>query len=206
LLLTVFARGREQGNRPACVSNLRQIHALMARFAGDNNGEIPIGYRMGQKQFNTTLYSASAQKYVLLGKLMQAGLATDPRIFFCPSERDPTQAYNTKDNPWPIQAGKNLQGGFGCNPVVDWGTADVPPEWPLQSRLDHVPLLADGVGMPARVDSRHKDGVNVLYSEGNVRWVPREKFNAYLATSTTMGAGSNDAQQQIWDVLAELKQ
>ncbi len=200
LAVAVMSRGGEQSRRTACLANLRQVHALAARFAAENDGALPVGYRLGQKQFNTTLFSASNGKHVLLGRLL-AGGGLDPRVFFCPAERDPTQAYSTKENPWPIQAGKNLQGGYGTNPLVDWGTAEFPDEPVKLSSLERVPLIADGVGMPKRVDSRHKDGVNVIFSDGSAFWVPRKKFDAELSGCTTISAGNNAAQDRIWQIL-----
>ncbi len=204
LILTALGRSREQGNRAACMSNLRQLHSLVSGFAADNDGALPIGYRLGQKQFNTTLYASSVNQYVLLGKLLAGNSAKDARGFFCPSERDKTQAYNTKENPWPIQAGKNLQGGYGTNPLVDWGTSDF-PEVPIRlTTLPRTPLIADGVGMPARVDSRHKDGVNVIFTDGSGRWVPREKFKSELASCSSISAGNNAAQDRIWQILGDI--
>jgi prepilin-type N-terminal cleavage/methylation domain-containing protein/prepilin-type processing-associated H-X9-DG protein len=203
LLLSVFGRSREQGNRTVCISNLRQLHALASRFASDNDGMLPIGYRLGQKQFNTTLYAATGRHYVLLGKLIAAGIVTDPRIFFCPSEHDITQAYNTKSNPYPVQAGTNLQGGYGTNPLVDWGSADFPNAPIRLANVTRIPLIADGVGMPKRVDSRHSEGVNVIFSDGSASWVPREKLNPVLAGCTAISAGNNAAQDRIWQILAD---
>ncbi|MEO6739232.1 MAG: type II secretion system protein [Chthoniobacteraceae bacterium] len=190
---------REQGNRATCLSNMRQIHALVARFAGENDGAVPIGYRLGQKQFNTTMYAGS--DYVLLGKLLAGGSEKEARVFYCPSERDPTQACNTKENPYPVKPGQTLQGGYGTNPVVDWGTATFPSTPIRLASLARIPLIADGVGMPKRVDKRHKDGVNVVSSDGSGSWVPREKFNADLAGCTAPGTGNNAAQDRIWQIL-----
>jgi prepilin-type N-terminal cleavage/methylation domain-containing protein len=203
LSLAALSRSGETSKRSACLSNLRNLHSLLSRFAGDNDGALAVGYRLGQKQFNTTLYAASGAQYVLLGKLLAGTSGTDARVFFCPSERDPTQAYNTKENPFPVQAGKNLQGGYATNPLVDWGTADFPESPVKLLGLERIPLLADGVGMPKRVDSRHKDGVNVIFSDGSGRWVQREKFNADLSGCTSLGAGNNAAQDRIWQILGE---
>ena len=199
LIIAGVGRSREQGNRAACLSNMRQIHSLAARFAGENDGALPIGYRLGQKQFNTTLYASG--NYVLLGKLLTGANDKEARTFFCPSEHDPTQAYNTKDNPWPVQAGKNLQGGYGTNPLVDWGSTTFPDAPIRLANLARIALIADGVGLPKRVDSRHKDGVNVVSSDGSGSWVPREKFATDLAGCTSTGAGNNAAQDRIWQIL-----
>ena len=200
-IIAAVGRSREQGNRAACLSNMRNLYALATRYAGDNDGALPVGYRLGQKQFNTTLYVASGGQYVLLGKLLTGATVGEARIFFCPSERDPKQGYNTKDNPYPIQGGINLQGGYATNPLVDWGTADFPDIPVKLANLARVPLIADGVGMPDRVDSRHKDGVNVVFSDGSGLWVPRANFNSDLAGCTSVSAGNNDTQDRIWQIL-----
>ena len=201
LTIAGIGRSREQGSRTACLSNIRQLHSLASRFAGENDGALPIGYRLGQKQFNTTLYASG--KYVLLGKLLEGTSDKDARTFFCPSERDHTQAYNTKENPFPIVPGQTLQGGFATNPLVDWRSASF-PDTPIRlANLGRVPLIADGVGMPKRVDSRHKDGVNVVFTDGSGRWVPREKFNTELARCTSPGAGNNTAMDRIWQILGD---
>ena len=199
LALAGIGRSREQGSRAACLSNMRQVHSFALRFAGENDGALPIGYRLGQKQFNTTLCASGS--YVLLGKLLAGASDKEARTFFCPSEHDATQAYSTKENPWPVQAGKTLQGGYGTNPLVNWGNSTF-PDAPIRiSNLTRIPLIADGVGMPKRVDSRHKDGVNVVFSDGSGSWVPREKFNADLAGCTSASAGNNAAIDRIWLIL-----
>ncbi len=201
LTLAGIGRTREQGNRVACLSNIRQLHSLTSRFAGENDGALPIGYRLGQKQFNTTLCAGG--KYVLLGKLLTDISGKDARTFFCPSERDRTQAFNTKENPYPIVPGQTLQGGYATNPLVDWGSTTFPDNPIRIANLTRVPLIADGVGMPKRVDSRHKDGVNVVFTDGSGRWVPREKFNSDLAACTSPGAGNNAAMDRIWQILGD---
>ena len=206
LLINIFSQGGESAHRAACVSNLRAIHTAVNRYAADNNGAIPIGYRLDKMQFNTTLYSGSSNKWVLLGLLLDAHYIDDARILFCPSERDPTQAYNTPENPYPVQKGKNLQGAYACNPIVNWGTAGFPPEWPRLQSLGRVPLLADGAGMPDRVDSRHRDGINVIYTDGSARWVPRKDFDTELQQCTELSAAANAPQTRLWEILAETRE
>ena len=211
LSMGVYSKVKENGNRVACVSNLRQVHAMVSHFASDNDGALLVGYRQGQKQFNTTLYSSQGNKYVLLGRLISADLLTDPRVLFCPSERDKTQSYNTKENPYPV-TGQNLQGAFGTNPIVDWGSEDAPTEWPKLAQLGRIALAADSVSLQKRVESRHKDGVNVIFTDGSAKWVALETqsadksktFKTLLTNCTSLGAGNNDTQDQIWQILSEI--
>ena len=195
LLMPALGKMREAGAKTSCLGNLREVHALALVFAADHDGQVPLGYRAGKKQWDTTLYSSGGQ-YVLLGRLCVAGLVKDARVLFCPAERDPTQSFNTKENPWPPRG--TTQGGYACAPLLDWG-ADQPASMPRLISLGRAAVLADGVGLPARVDSRHRDGVNVLFADGSARWFERALFDADLRKCQSIGAGSNDAQQRIWD-------
>jgi len=98
---------------------------------------------------------------------------------------------------------KKSAGGYGTNPLVDWGSGDIPDNAIKLLSLERIPFIADGVGMPKRVDSRHKDGVNVIFSDGSGSWVPREKFNSELSGCTSLSAGNNAAQDRIWQILGE---
>ena len=202
LALPAFSRSREQSKRSKCLGHMRQVYGAVGAFAAQNDGEIPIGYRMGKKQFATTLYSGGIGKYVLLGKLFETGFITDPAVLFCPSERDPKQAWNTPENSWPPASGNNTQGGYACAPLVDWGTEEAPKSWPRLATLERGALLSDGFGLPARVDSRHIDGINVLSSDGSAEWVLREKIDGELRQCESLGSQANDAQQRIWDILS----
>lgn len=195
LIVPALGRMRAASATSACLGNLRQVHALVVVFAADHDGQAPLGYRAGKKQWNTTLFSSGGQ-FVLLGRLHAEGLLRDPRVLYCAAERDPTQAFNTKENPWPPR--QTVQGGYACAPLTDWGSG-LPSQMPRLAALGRSALLADGVGMPARMDSRHRDGVNVLFADGSARWFDRALFDADLRQCQSIGAAANDAQQRIWD-------
>ena len=196
LLVPALGKVREAGAKSACLGNLREVHALVVVFAADHDGQAPLGYRAGKKQWNTTVFSSGGE-FVLLGRLCVAGLVKDGKVLYCPAERDPTQSFNTKENPWPPR--QTVQGGYACAPLLDWGSSQ-PEQMPRLAALGRAALLADGVGLPARVDSRHRDGVNVLFTDGSARWFARELFDADLRQCQTIGASCNDAQQRIWDI------
>jgi prepilin-type N-terminal cleavage/methylation domain-containing protein len=195
----VFAHVKESGNRAQCMSNLRQLHAGCAAYAADNNGQLPIGYRSGIKQFNTMLHAAP-DVYPMLGQLWTGNYIRTPQVFYCPSETAAAQAFNTTTNPWPPAPGAKTQGGYACNPLVDWSSATL--QLPRLNDLTGLPLLADGCGLPDRLDSRHRTGVNVLYANGSVRWVPRAVIKTPLNQCSGTSAANNAAQTQIWQLLA----
>ena len=63
-------------------------------------------------------------------------------------------------------------------------------------------MLADGVGLPERLDSRHVDGVHVLYADSAVRWVDRGRFDEPLSRCVGLDPANNADQRLIWDELS----
>lgn len=171
LLLPALARGREAARAAKCKSNLKQIHHALMLYAQASKDQIPIGFR-GSKQFNSMIYSGTAGRFVLFGKLHEAGLTFGGEIFYCPSENNPQFAFNTERNPWPPgqNPSANTYSGYACRPVVR-----LPDVWTKQtelirmSQLRNVALLADNMNSPDRLATRHGDRVNVLWVDGSVR-------------------------------------
>ena len=202
LLLPALASGRARSRRAACLNNLRQTYLAFQTYAHDFDGAVPLGYRGGRKQWNTMVYSGTANKYVLFGVLHTAGFVENPRMLYCPGETAPEQMFNTATNPWPPGvSGVNVQGGYASRPLVDWALGDTPTEWVRLDTLTRGALLADGLGQPERVDSRHRTGANVAYTDGSVRWVKRAVFDTPLSLCPTIGPSCNAAQDQIWTAL-----
>jgi len=189
------------------------------------------------KQFNSMIYTAASTmgrpEYVLFGRLYVAGLMKGPEAFYCPGESDPKFQLNTPDNPWPPgpdgpDASKNVQAGYAMNseyyiPDDLSGTYEkVPFTMPRLSRFkrdvdktsgDRMtgrgdwPIVADLMGTEAHVKTRHRDGLNVLYSDGSARWQPRSIFVwddgsgpvDYLAQAKGLGAQNNPVLDRLWE-------
>jgi prepilin-type processing-associated H-X9-DG protein len=71
------------------------------------------------------------------------------------------------------------------------------------------PIVADLLGTEAHVKTRHRDGVNVLYSDGSARWQPRSVFVGdegagpvdYLAQAQGLGISNNHVLDRLWESL-----
>jgi len=70
---------------------------------------------------------------------------------------------------------------------------------PRLTRFRNKAIFADLTAVVARVDSRHKTGVNVLYGDGSAVWIDRSKFNSDLLGCTVINASNNGRQDAIWD-------
>lgn len=210
LLMPTVGRAREAARRAACLSNLRQVHQSFLLFSEEYDGRVPIGYRavqgVGKKQFNSMIYSGTAvpPKFCLFGMLYRTGYMKRPEVFFCPSNEDPQSSFNTDLNPWPPGANPttNCWAGYGGRP--DWLLPDEvvktdPHKMPRLAELRTKAIFADLTAVPARVDRRHRDGVNVLYGDGSAFWVPRGAFDDPLKRCTSNNdAQFNDEQDEIW--------
>lgn len=202
LLLPALGKSKEKARRGACISNQRQLGLVFQTFANDHEGEIPIGYRGGRKQWNAMVYSGTVNQFVLFGRLYLEKFLDEPRILFCPAEQAEAQSFNTPQNPWPPGApGVSVQSGYATLPAVDWGNAGAPPVWPILEELAQQPILADTLGQPARVDSRHRDGVNAAFADGSARWIPRRIFDSDLQKCSAIGPANNAVQDLIWAAL-----
>ena len=212
LLLPALGTARAAATDTQCKANLRSTHQLLYAFASDQRGRLPLGYRGGRYQWNTMIYSGSSGKFVLFGRLFADGYADDGQALYCPAETAPGQAYDTPDNPWPPgeDPNANVQGGYASYPFMDWVWASTPDDlsppkaWPNLDTLEpSQSLLADGVGLPERLDSRHIDGVHALYADAAVAWKQRDTFDAALSRCVDIAPAHNPLQQQVWDTLSD---
>lgn len=209
LLLPTLGKAREAAGRTACLSNLRQVHQSLMMYGQANRDFVPVGFRAGvptgMKQFNSMVYSGTSRRFVLWGVLLQGGWMKTPGIFFCPVEGDATRQQGTDSNPWPPgpegTSTRNVQAGYGGRP--DWAITDDPSTWtatmlPRLGDFKNKAMLADLVSVPARVNSRHRTGVNVLMGDGSGKWVGRKAFEGPLRESVSLSPNFNPQQDAIW--------
>ncbi|QOV91434.1 hypothetical protein [Humisphaera borealis] len=206
LLLPVLGRARESGRRAVCLSNLRQVGQVVQMYGQNNAGRVPIGYRAGFKQFNSMVYSGTAQKFCLFGVLYMNKKMDPPQAFFCPSNEDPQSNLGSELNPWPPKAEptRNVFAGYAFRPdhqIVD-EVHLVGGFMPTLASFGTKAILADLTATPQRVDLRHREGVNVLYGDFSGSWVSRASFETPLkACPTSPSTAANPYQDQIWTIL-----
>ncbi len=217
VLLPMMGKAREAARRTTCLSNLRQIHAIFHTYALENRDLVPLGYRRNIKQFNSMVYSTTTGKYCVFGILYMNGKMAEPDVFFCPSNLDPQSVRQSETNPWPPgpdgpDPTKNVFAGYGCRPEVELadefhltgnlvGTPPALIPVPKLNDFKFKAIFADLVAAPARIDLRHKTGVNVLYGDGSASWADRGGFDADLAPSTSINSMFNINQDRVWMVL-----
>jgi prepilin-type processing-associated H-X9-DG protein len=205
ILLPAVSRARETARRAACLSNLRQVHMTFYLYAQANHDRVPIGYRGGNRQWDSMVFSSTSHRLVLYGLLFQSGYMKDPRVFFCPSEVDPQSVLNSQINPWPPgNPAKQVYAGYGGRAetlLPDDLSTIAPGVMPRLVNFRSKAILADLFHMPQRLETRHRDGINVLYGDGSAHWVPRGNFNELLTPCVSISAAWNSYQWGIWQKL-----
>jgi len=203
ILLPTIARAEESSRRVNCLSNLRQVYTTFVLYAQVNHDQVPIGYRIGKKQFNSMIWSNTSNQYVIFGLLYRAGMMKTPQVFFCPSERNEQSMYNTPTNPWPpgSDGDPTMNGwcGYGCRPDVDVDAAIAAGnQLPKLRQFHNEAILADLTATPERVTTRHNRGINVLYASGGAHWVERSLFDDQLKLCPALSATANPYQDEIF--------
>ena len=206
ILLPAMSKARESARRTACLSNLRQFNITLRLYANTYRDYVPTGYHVGQKQLNYLIvqnftFGSWRCYFTHLGVLYQANLMTTPAPFYCPSETSPTFQLNgggggstvVFNNPWPPLTTNpglpaNTRVGYGTRPTVDWpqpsGSGLLPTVFP--SRMDrlndlkNIAIASDPISNYLFLNTRHKNGVNVAYSDGSAKWIPRKYFDTKL--------------------------
>ncbi len=208
ILMPTLTKARESARRAECLSNLRQVGLSFRFYAMNNRDQVPLGYRANTKQFNSMIYSSTAKRLVLFGWLYTAGLMKNPKVFFCPSENDPRSMFATDANPWPPAPDGNpaaqVYSGYGCRPEIelpDDPAAYASVTMPRLGKFKNKAVFADLTAMPARVNTRHRTGINVLYGDSSAQWVDRRAFDPDLRPCIAIKDIYNPNQDRIWSNL-----
>jgi len=163
MLVPSFSRAREAARRTVCVSRLKHLGASTFTYAFDANDFGPqVMHRAGTKAPRSLI--SRTGKYVNLGLLLAENLLNDPRMFYCPSQKQ----FSYASDPDYLPAA-TVSGSYAY-------AVHIPSDdSPMLSRLRHLALATDDfaarLGAPAGVGRySHGVGYNVLYTDGSVSW------------------------------------
>ena len=180
--------------------------ALLEYSTKYKGGYVPIGYVIHKGSHQrawsyAALYNREgAYQTIQLGLLIDANLIKDGKTYYCPSEGNPQFIYNYREgsftdvfsaNPWPLPpagSGMETRLGYSTRPDVGWVLPPVAGEikfrnildqevsMPKWSKLKNKAILADANINLKHLEMRHKKGVNVMYTHGGAKWVPKDAF------------------------------
>ena len=186
ILFPVFGRAREKARQTACISNLKQIGAALTMYAQDYDGYAPMTTYWGTstnaldqglwRDYNfLSSYSWPGTVIYPIARMLIEGKYAETGIFRCPSFRDAIRgAGHTED----VKKYKNspsitVVSGYFIRPtdLKDWSAlVGNPASWLYVIGNNSGSALACDFW---RVNSfSHTDGINVLFEDGSVKWLP----------------------------------
>jgi len=102
ILIPSLRRARDQALNVVCGSNLGQVGKALHMYAHDSKGHLPVLYRT-PSAFTTYYMFRPDSGRVNLGLLARKRFASDPEVFYCPTQNREDSAgiaYDSPDNPW----------------------------------------------------------------------------------------------------------
>ncbi|NLX05613.1 MAG: prepilin-type N-terminal cleavage/methylation domain-containing protein [Phycisphaerae bacterium] len=91
ILLPALSQAREQARRTICLSNQHQTAVALVAYAGEYDDRFPPGHE-GQNASLTFEVFASGH-WTGHGLLFATGFLVEPKVLFCPSQREPYFTY-----------------------------------------------------------------------------------------------------------------
>jgi prepilin-type N-terminal cleavage/methylation domain-containing protein/prepilin-type processing-associated H-X9-DG protein len=201
ILFPVFARARENARRASCQSNLKQIGLGFMQYAQDYDEKMPFNYNYLDSPANTTLarWQDLLQPYVKSYQLMVCPSYTSGTTYTFGRNTTLFQAtFPNAPAALPIAYGANTVAagtaptGFTAAPPILSGSSI------SLAAIDEVAttiLVMDvnsldverweytDFGSTPRVDKRHLEGANYLFTDGHVKWLKNTSPSMWTRTT-----------------------
>lgn len=169
-LLMVGVKGwQERGRRVACLSNLRQIHALIISYVNDHDDAFPPSVPPNAPLRVTAQYNS----------LIQANLTRNEKVFQCQGRMASGPAGSNND--WHYEYNAKLT-GQGRSESDDSSSSRGPLKLAMVRNAATTRMAWDSDdedrdGTYDETDNHSKAGGNVLYVDGHVQWWNGGKYD-----------------------------
>ena len=175
LLFPVIAKSREQARKTVCMSNLRQIGMALSMYATNHAGRIPLteGYETWRATHHIWDGTRNPPRYLGLGYLHEKfGYGVKGEMYYCPSANGICRM-DWREHAWSCwekvgpdyryaQCGTSYlyrETGFGGN-------------WLLGANARTPAMVMDFQICTVDGNCHFLQGVNILFHDGSVKWVP----------------------------------
>jgi len=238
LLLPALQSAKESARRAFCQNNLKQVGTALNGYTIENDGELPHNQSqfLTERFFSYVFYTSwgddwhTYDGFVGLGLLYRGGYTDVIDIFWCPSLDNWGIYYTLEGQTSPVWNGKGVpQWKSGAKPIIRCaytyryingvtsrhGSQLDEQEWMLSTREPVTQAVASDLIFYKVHPNRWIGGINVLYTDGAVRWVsgrdePLDRIDLWRDTEEgKLGSGGeayrhNDWVDEAWEYLDSL--
>lgn len=171
LLLPAMSQLRESAHKIVCASNERQMGQALFMYGHDNNDALPKSMALTGKnnipnnpqELMRTYIGGDTRRWDGLGVLYEFRYCGAIGCFYCPSHVG-DHTIERYYNDWLEPTGNDIYANYHFSGDRDWKSNKLRN---LHSEIEQV-LVTDGLRTTS--DFNHVTGMNVLYSDGSVRW------------------------------------
>ena len=202
ILLPAMSRVRETAKRLVCSSQVKQIGVAITAYASQNENHMPV-YNANNSGTNPyllvqsyVLYRSEAEYVDAKGKplpmklavLYEGGFIADPKVFYCPSNKNLLYRFESYNDPRPwgsLPQNYNALDGAGHNQWIRMGYTYLPidPKAPKTSTgmpaetartidvIDpYVPFMTDHIRHKFQISHMRQGSyaINALFKDGRV--------------------------------------
>ena len=218
ILMPSLRMAREQARSVVCGSQLRQWGLVVRTYATEFDDIMPPNFLWSQ-YFPYLVHERPSGYFRNLGLLFDLGDITQPKMFYCPSERNIGHTFDSPQNPWlvtlPSHPGENytrmsyyyytrVEGVF-WNAKLRWernnaGKADGSNHFVKLSSLKDKAFLSDNIYIPNGYPHYIRKGFNTLCADGSVKfWFDRVGFFDRRSNNGYLSAGDVYAIFDLFD-------
>ncbi len=194
ILLPSLRRVRQSAADLQCLSRVRSLYLAHVEYIHNylyfpplNNDEDD-----GAWQYNYLIYDGRDYDQNF-GALVNAGIIDDVTILFCPVQDDPYHSLNTPLNSWPARDNLDVRAGYARRYHLSGMT--------LAQAGNSRAMLADIFHLTSVIETAHKRGVNVMYTDGHGRWVNAPKIMLDNELGHPFDPLDNSIVRKIWKKL-----
>ncbi len=192
ILLPSLKTAKGSAKDAVCKTNLRSIFLAQSLLLEDRGkfqqlNEDPAD---GAWQFNYVIFGGSDWSSNFGPLVSNKKLLNEPKLVYCPFQRDPFHSLDTSDNAWPPNEGFTTRAGYGRRHLLSGK--------PLTDFRHTIAVFSDLVHLPKVIKSAHKKGVNAAFIDGHVSWVSNPGIFTNNELGTPFSVLDNPIMDQIW--------
>lgn len=194
ILMPALSGSRKEARKTQCLTRLRELYAVHAQYMNSESAFPDLNNDPGEGawQYNYLIFDGTDFDNNFGPMVGNVKYIEDLTILYCPVQTDPFHSMATPPNPWPARPPIDTRSGYGRRFGVSGKSL---------SQLRTIAFLSEVIHLPQVVDSAHRTGVNVAYTDGHAKWVGNPGLFTRNGLSSPFDPLDNPVIQKMWEYM-----